>query len=63
MGKNILPMRGLRIDDELYLKLKHLAANDNRSFNNYVTIVLQKHIKDYEENHGVIEVDTDSLYE
>jgi len=28
-----IPMRGLRMPDELYLKLKYLANKDNRSYN------------------------------
>lgn len=63
MGKNLLPQRGLRIDDELYLKLKYLAAKDSRSFNNYVTVVLQQFISGYETENGEIIVDTDELYE
>lgn len=62
MGKNLLPQRGLRIDDELYLKLKYLAAKDSRSFNNYVTIVLQQFVSNYETQNGEIIVDTDELY-
>lgn len=63
MGKNLFPQRGLRIDDELYLKLRKLAADENRSFNNYVYTLLQRFVADYETANGVIEVDTDVLYE
>lgn len=60
---SLKPIRALRMDDDLYLKIKHLADLDGRSFNNYVVRLLAKFISDYEENHGIIEVDTDSLYE
>lgn len=57
------PIRALRMDDETYLKIKFLADSDGRSFNNYVVRLLQQHISEFECNHGVIEVDTDALYE
>jgi hypothetical protein len=63
MGKHLFPQRGLRIDDELYLKLRKLAADENRSFNNYVYTLLQRFVADYETANGVIDVDTDVLYE
>lgn len=31
MPSNI-PMRGLRLEDELYMKLRKIAASENRSF-------------------------------
>lgn len=63
MGKNLYPQRGLRIDDETYLKLRKLAEKDNRSFNNFVVTLLHQYVEGFERQHGVIEVDTDALYE
>lgn len=58
----LIPNRGIRIADEPFLKLKYLAKQDGRSFNNYVVRVLENHISQYELQHGEIEVNTDELY-
>ena len=57
-----LPMRGLRMTDELYLKLKYIAKKDNRSYNQEAVHILQKFVDDYEDRHGRIEISTDELY-
>ena len=54
MPSNI-PMRGLRMPDELYLKLKHIAAEENRSYNQEALYILKKYVEAYELQHGVIE--------
>lgn len=61
MSSNI-PMRGLRMNDELYLKLKHIAANENRSYNQQAIHILQQYVEGYEKEHGKIKVNTDDLY-
>jgi hypothetical protein len=63
MGKNLKPQRNCRIDDELYLKVKYIADQEKRSFNNFIEITLTRIVADYETQHGIIEVDTDALYE
>lgn len=55
--------RPCRIEDELYLKLKFLAQQENRSFNNYVENLFIEIVKNYEDKHGEIKVNTDELYE
>lgn len=35
----------VRVDKETYRKLKELADKDRRSLNNYVNIILEKHIE------------------
>ncbi len=57
-----VPMRGLRMDDELYLKLKFLAAKDSRSYNQEAVYILKSYVAEYEAQHGVIDVDTNVLY-
>jgi len=49
--------------DDLYLKLKHIAKEENRSFNQEVVYILKLYIKEYEKKHGEIIVETDDLYE
>jgi len=56
-------MRGLRIPDELYLKLRYIAKTENRSYNQEAMHILQKFVEEYEKEHGKIKVDTDSLYQ
>lgn len=56
-------MRSCRLEDELYLKVKYIADRENRSFNNYLEALLRKVVEKYEEEHGVISVDTESLYQ
>ncbi len=55
--------RPCRIEDELYLKLKFLAQQENRSFNNYIENLFIEIVKNYEDKHGEIKVNTDELYE
>lgn len=58
-----VPMRGLRIDDELYLKLKVIAKKKNRSFNKQAVYVLSQFVEQYEKKYGEIVVQVDDLYE
>lgn len=55
--------RPCRIEDELYLKLKFLAQQENRSFNNYIENLFIEVVKLYEQQHGEIKVNSDDLYE
>lgn len=52
-------MRSCRLADDLYLKAKYIADEENRSFNNWLESVLQKVVKEYEAVHGVIPVAAD----
>ena len=56
-------MRSCRLSDDIYLKAKHLADLENRSFNNWLENLLQKTIKEYEAEYGAIPVNTDDLYQ
>ncbi|WP_455649075.1 hypothetical protein [Enterocloster citroniae] len=58
-----VPMRGLRMSDELYLKLKYLAEKDNRSYNQEAVYILKNYVEQYEKEHGVITVNIDVLYQ
>lgn len=58
-----VPMRGLRIGDELYLKLKFISKKENRSFNQQATYILGKFVEQYERENGVIPVQPDDLYQ
>ncbi len=52
-------MRSCRLADDLYLKAKYIADQENRSFNNWLESVLQKIVREYEAEHGVISVTAD----
>lgn len=55
-------MRSCRLEDSLYLKAKYLATKENRSFNNWIEMVIKEIINDYEKENGEILVNTDDLY-
>lgn len=58
-----VPMRGLRMPDDLYLKLRFLAEKDNRSYNQEAVYILKSYVEQYEKEHGIIDVDVDALYQ
>jgi len=55
--------RGVRIDDETYLKLRVIAKRDERSANSLILVTLKKLVAEYEAQNGIINVDVDALYE
>lgn len=57
-----MPMRGLRMPDELYMKLKYLAVKHNRSYNQEAVYILKCYVEQYEHEYGIISVDTNDLY-
>lgn len=61
MPSNV-PIRGVRMQDELYLKLRHIAQQEKRSYNQEAVYILQKFVEEYERQNGVIQVDPDELY-
>lgn len=58
-----IPMRGLRMEDELYLKLKYIAVKENRSYNQEAVHILKTFVEQYETEHGAISVNADDLYQ
>lgn len=58
-----VPMRGLRMPDELYLKLKYIAKSEHRSYNQQAVYILQQFVSQYEDQNGPISVETDDLYQ
>ena len=62
MPSNV-PLRGVRMEDELYLKLRRIAELENRSFNQEAVFILKQYVSRYEKENGEIVVDTDQLYE
>lgn len=58
-----IPLRGVRMPDELYLKLRKIAEKENRSFNQEAVYILMRFVESYEKENGAIAVDTESLYQ
>lgn len=50
------PLLKSYIKQELYNKLKILATKENRSVSNLVETILEKSIREYEKQHGNINV-------
>lgn len=55
-----VPMRGLRIDDELYNKVVFLAKQEERSFNQQAAWILKRYVAEYERQHGPIRLQPDT---
>lgn len=62
MPSNI-PIRPIRMQDELYLKLRYIAQQENRSYNQEAVYILKQFVEAYERQNGVISVDPDVLYQ
>lgn len=51
-----VPLRGLRIDDELYEKICLLGKMNERSFNQEATFVLKQFVAEFEKKNGPLPV-------
>lgn len=45
---------GLRIEEQVYGKLKTLSKQEGRSLNNLIEFIIRKYVEDYEATHGVL---------
>lgn len=45
---------GLRLDEELYEKLKTLSGMEGRSLNNLAEYIIRRFVAEYEDQHGPI---------
>lgn len=52
----------LRLDPVSHFKIKRIADNEMRSMTNMIEYLINKEIKRYEDEHGVIEVSDDDIY-
>ena len=50
---------GLRLEEQLYEKLKALAESDGRSLNNLIEHILRRYVADYEAQQGAIPLPRD----
>lgn len=45
---------GLRLEEELYEKLKTLSSQEGRSLNNLVEYIVRRYVAEYEHQHGAL---------
>ena len=53
----------LRLQLEEHAKITKIAQNENRSVNNMIETIIKQKIKEYEQEHGEIELTDYDLYE
>ena len=58
-----VPLRGIRMPDELYLKLRLIAKLQKRSFNQQAVFIFEEFVDDYEKQYGHLSVNTSDLYQ
>ena len=51
-----VPLRGLRLDDDLYSKVCFIGKLNERSFNQPATFFIRQCVEKYEKEHGPIPV-------
>lgn len=56
MGKNLQKLYSFRTDDELIIKLNIIAEENSRTRNKQIEHILKAYVKEYEKNHGTIEL-------
>lgn len=56
------PITPIRMDEELTLKIRHIAKLEDRSVNKQINAIVKSFVKDYESKNGEIKVNTDDLY-
>ena len=58
MGKNKLKSYPLRMEEEIKEKLKVIAKENERNLNGEIVYAVKKHIREYEAEHGEIEINS-----
>lgn len=46
---------GLRLDEEMYEKLKALSNIEGRSLNNLIEQIIRRFLSEYEAEHGILD--------
>lgn len=49
---------GIEIDPELHGKLRYIAKYEDRSINGQVLFLVRRCVREFEEQHGKIEIET-----
>lgn len=50
-------MTGIRMTDELNYKIRYIAEKNHRKLNDEITMIIEKYIKEYEFENGIIELE------
>ena len=50
----------IRVNETIWLKIKHIAKNENRNTNSQIEYFLKKGVEAYESEHGVITLPDES---
>ena len=51
-----MKMTGIRLSDEQNYKIRYIAENNHRKLNDELRLIIDRHIKEYETEHGKIPV-------
>lgn len=51
-----MKMTGIRLDDATNFKIRYIAEANHRKLNDEMRLIIEKHIKAYESEHGSIEL-------
>lgn len=49
-------MTGIRLDDTTSYKIRYIAEQQHRKLNDEMRMIIEEHIKEYEAEHGEIEM-------
>ena len=52
-----MKMTGIRLSDEQNYKIRYIAENNHRKLNDELRLIIDRHIKEYETEHGNIKID------
>lgn len=52
-----MKMTGIRLSDEQNEKIRYIAEFNHRKLNDEFRIIIERHIKEFEEEHGTIELE------
>lgn len=50
-------MTGIRLSDEQHLKIRYIAEKNHRKLNDELRMIIDRHIKRYEEDNGEIKLE------
>lgn len=50
-------MTGIRLSDEQHEKIRYIAEKNHRKLNDELRMIIDKHIKRYEDDNGEIKID------
>lgn len=54
-----MKMTGIRLTDEQNFKMRYIANYNHRKINDEFRLIIEKHIKEYEAEHGPIQLNLD----